>query len=170
MSKKKKKQKKSLDPYAPYRTLYWYEKDNFVPPERLVTLADVERWKNAVAERYPFFDLVIKFRHKLDRDRNILPDTTEMAFWLTWKNRPENPEDVEYEIFEECLEQWLEECYGYGFSRYVEPGGYRPDENLSWHSLLDFVDPEKDLNAPDRDNSKPDQGKRILNFNESVVS
>lgn len=101
MSKKKKRKKKPVDPYAPYRTLYWYEKDNFVPPESLVTFTDVERWKNAAHERYPSFDLVVKFRHSLDRDRNILPDTIEMAFWLAWKKRPVLPEDVDYEVFED---------------------------------------------------------------------
>jgi len=55
---------------------------------------------------------VVKFRHSLDRDRNILPGTTEMAFWLAWK-KDHIPEDVEYEVFEECLEQCLDECYGY---------------------------------------------------------
>jgi len=30
------------------------------------------------------FDLVVS-SHSLDRDRNILPGTTEMAFWLAWK-------------------------------------------------------------------------------------
>lgn len=158
MRKKKKRMKKPVDPDAPYRTLYWYEKDNFVPPNSLVAFTDVERWKNAAHERYPSFDLVVKFKHELDRDRSMLSDTTEMAFWLAWKKRPLPPEDVEYKVFEECLEQCLDECYGYSFNKYIDPREYSPDdESLSWHSLLDFVDPEKDPNDSSRDKPKADE-------------
>jgi len=49
---------------------------------------------------------VVKFRHSLDRDRNILPGTTEMAFWLAWK-KDHYLQDVEYKFLKNALNSAL---------------------------------------------------------------
>jgi len=48
--------------------LYTSNERQFRSATSLVTFTDVERWKNAAHERYPSFDLVVKFRHLIETE------------------------------------------------------------------------------------------------------
>ena len=108
---------------------YWYERDNYIPPDAQIEQNEIQKLQQQVKEKMPGFDLTVKFRYLLNEQGIVNPSTYEMCCWFNWHDLPycrntDTADDVD---------NWIAVFYGEEFLSLLElRDRCWDDEDLPW--------------------------------------